>query len=135
MAAYTPAFYRALHGRLRVTAAALLASVLVTVSLTRPCNSQVPFLPGGNTVTLAVTGTSARVQFQTSAASKAVRLYNGGTVAVFIACGDVASVATIASGMPVAPGSVEVIGCAQQYVAGISAGTAATLYVTPGDGL
>jgi hypothetical protein len=30
---------------------------------------------------------------------------------------------------------VEVLGCAQQYVAGITAGTAATLYITPGDGL
>jgi hypothetical protein len=28
-----------------------------------------------------------------------------------------------------------VLGCAQQYVAGITAGTAATLYITPGDGL
>ena len=97
--------------------------------------SQVPFLPGGNTVTLSVTGTSARVQVQTSSAAKAMRLYNSGTVAVFISCGDVASVATTAAGLPVAPGSVEVIGCAQQYIAGISGGTAATLYVTPGDGL
>jgi hypothetical protein len=97
--------------------------------------AQVPFLPGGNTVSLSVTGTSARAQFQTSSASKAVRVYNSGAVAVFIACGDVASVATTATGLPVAPGSVEVIGCAQQYIAGISGGTAATLYVTPGDGL
>lgn len=97
--------------------------------------AQVPFLPGGATATLAVTGTSARVQFQSSSASKAVRVYNSGTVAVFITCGDVASVATVAASLPVAPSSVEVIGCAQQYIAGISAGTAATLYITPGDGL
>jgi len=97
--------------------------------------SQVPFLPGGATVTLAVTGTTSRVQVQASAAAKAMRLYNSGTVAVFVTCGDVASVATVATGLPVAPGSVEVIGCAQQYIAGISGGTAATLYVTPGDGL
>jgi len=97
--------------------------------------SQVPFLPGGNTVTLSVTGTTARVQFQSSSASKAVRVYNSGSIPVFIACGDVASVAAVATGLPVAAGSVEVIGCAQQYIAGISAGTAATLYVTPGDGL
>jgi hypothetical protein len=37
--------------------------------------------------------------------------------------------------MPIAPASVEVIGCPQQYIAGISAGTAATIYITPGDGL
>jgi hypothetical protein len=97
--------------------------------------AQVPFLPGGNTVTLSVTGASARVQFQSSSASKAVRIYNSGSIPVFITCGDVAAVATAATGLPVAPGSVEVVGCAQQYIAGISAGTAATLYVTPGDGL
>ena len=115
----------------------LAAALPVTLLLAWPLqsNSQVPFLPGGATVSLSVTGTSSRVQFQASAAAKAVRLYNGCTVAVFIACGDVASVATVAAGMPVAPGSVEVIGCGQQYVAGISGGTAATLYITPGDGL
>jgi len=37
--------------------------------------------------------------------------------------------------MPVAPGTVEVIRCGQTYVAGISAGTAATVYLTPGNGL
>jgi hypothetical protein len=37
--------------------------------------------------------------------------------------------------MPVAPGTVEIIGCSQQYVAGITAGTAATVYLTPGFGL
>jgi hypothetical protein len=63
-----------------------------------------------------------------------MRLYNSGTVAVFIVCGDATSVATAAS-LPIAPGTVEVLGCAQQYIAGITAGTAATLYITPGDGL
>jgi hypothetical protein len=53
---------------------------------------------------------------------------------VFVACGDAAVVATTAS-LPIAPGSVEVLGCPQTYIAGITAGTAATLYVTPGDGL
>jgi hypothetical protein len=64
-----------------------------------------------------------------------MRIYNSGSVPVFITCGDVTAAATTASGMPVAPASVEVIGCTQQYVAGISAGTAATIYITPGDGL
>jgi hypothetical protein len=56
-------------------------------------------------------------------------------VAVFLVCGDVTAVATSAAGMPVAPGTVEIMGCNQQYVAGISAGTAATVYLTPGTGL
>lgn len=112
-----------------------ILAVLGVIGYAGGALGQVPFLPGGATATLSVTGTSARVQFQSSSASKAVRIYNSGTVPVFISCGDVASVATTGAGLPVAPGSVEVIGCAQQYIAGISAGTAATLYVTPGDGL
>lgn len=93
------------------------------------------FAPGGATVSLAVTGATGRVQFQAGPTSKHVRIYNGGTVAVFIACGDVTVTAAVASAMPVAPGSVEVLGCAQTYIAGISAGTAATIYLTPGSGI
>jgi hypothetical protein len=99
-----------------------------------PALAQVPFLAGGATVSLAATGTTSRVQVQAGPYAKAIRLYNSGTVAVFVVCGDVAAVATVA-GIPVAPGSVEVLGCAQTYVAGITGGTAATLYITPGDGL
>lgn len=135
MAAYTPAFYRALHGRLRVTAAALLASVLVTVAVTRPCNSQTAFQAAGGTVTLSVTGASSRVQVRTGPTSANVRVYNSGTVAVFLVCGDVAAVATTGTGLPVAPGTVEVLGCNQQYIAGISGGTAATVYLTAGSGI
>jgi len=101
-----------------------------------PASAQNAFAPGGPTVTLSVTGATARVQVQTAANSPHFRIYNSGTVPAFIVCGDVASVATVAAGMPIAPASVEVLSCnLQQYVAGISAGTAATLYITPGDGL
>jgi hypothetical protein len=54
-------------------------------------------------------------------------------VAVFITCGDVTAV-TKAAGIPIAPGTVEVIGCTQSYVAAITT-TTATLYITPGNGL
>lgn len=94
-----------------------------------------PFMAGGPTVNLAVTGTTARVQVQPTSASPAIRVYNSGTVAVFLNCGDSAVTATVAAGMPVAPGTVEVIGSGQTYCAGISGGTAATLYITPGAGL
>ena len=97
-------------------------------------HAQQPFSAGGNTVSLSATGTSSRVQVRTGPTSRAVRVYNAGTVAIFVVCGDVAAVATTAS-LPLAPGSIEVLGCGQQYVAGITAGTAATLYITPGDGL
>lgn len=97
---------------------------------------QTAFQPGGNTVTLSVTGATSRVQIQASGAgNQNVRIYNSGTVAVFLSCGDVAVTAATATSMPVAPGTVEVIRCGQQYVAGISAGTAATVYLTAGSGI
>jgi hypothetical protein len=113
----------------------LVAALCLMAAVPAPASSQNAFAPGGPTVSLAITGTTARVQVQTAASSPHMRIYNSGTVAVFVVCGDVASVATTAAGMPIAPASVEVIGCTQQYVAGISAGTAATIYITPGDGL
>jgi len=100
------------------------------------CMAQTAFQPGGPTVSLAVTGTTARVQVQPAGTgSPNIRVYNSGTVAVFLACGDVAITALTTTGMPVAPGSVEIIHCGQTYVAGISAGTAATVYLTPGSGI
>jgi len=89
----------------------------------------------GPTVNLAVTGTTSRVQFQTTPSAPHIRVYNSGTVTVFIACGDVNIAATLAAGMPIVAGTVEVLGCPQTYVAGISAGTAATIYITPGSGI
>jgi hypothetical protein len=116
--------------------AALSAVALLFAAFTpAPALAQNAFAPGGPTVSLAITGTTARVQVQTAASSPHMRIYNSGSIPAFVVCGDVASVATTAAGMPIAPASVEVIGCTQQYIAGISAGTAATLYITPGDGL
>jgi hypothetical protein len=114
------------------------ALVSVPLLLLAPslCPAQTAFQPGGNTVTLSVTGTTARVQVQPAGAGQQnVRVYNSGTVAVFLSCGDVAVTAATATSMPIAPGTVEVIGCGQQYVAGISAGTAATVYLTAGSGI
>ena len=87
-------------------------------------------------MTLSVTGASARVQVQPAGTgSPNIRVYNSGTVAAFLSCGDVAVTALTTTGMPVAPGSVEIIHCGQTYVAGISAGTATTVYLTPGSGI
>jgi hypothetical protein len=114
-------------------AAALLAAAAVLLPL--PLPAQTAFQPGGPTVTLAVTATTARVQVQASNNNQNMRLYNSGTVPVFVACGDVAVLATLATGMPVAPGTVEVIHCAQTHLAGIVATSTATLYATPGSGI
>jgi hypothetical protein len=112
-----------------------MAAAAVSYMLASPALAQTAFQAGGATVSLAVTGTTARAQVRTGPTSPNIRIYNSGTVAVFLVCGDVTAVATSAAGMPVAPGTVEIMGCNQQYVAGISAGTAATVYLTPGTGL
>ena len=100
-----------------------------------PAGAQAPFIASGNTVSLAVTGTTGRVAVPSDTYNTAIRLYNAGTVAVFVNCGDVTVVATTAAGMPVAPGSVEVLGCGKGYIAGIVASGTATLYLTPGAGI
>ena len=113
-----------------------IAALVAVALLCCPAAAQEKaFSAGGPTVSLAVTGTTARVQVQTSPpGSQHMRVYNSGTAAVFLACGDSAVVATLAASMPVAPGTVEIIGCAQTWVAGISGGTA-TVYITPGNGI
>lgn len=113
-----------------------ILALLALATLTAAASAQdKPFAPGGPTVSLAATGTTGSVQVQTSASNTAMRVYNSGAVAVFVACGVSGVIATLAAGMPIAPGTVEVIGCNQTYVAGITAGTAATVYLTPGNGL
>jgi hypothetical protein len=115
---------------------AMAAAVAAFFCACGPGLGQTAFQPGGPTVSLAVTGASGRIQVQAAGTgSPNIRVYNSGTVAVFLACGDVAVTAAVASAMPVAPGSVEIIHCGQTYVAGISAGTAATVYLTPGSGI
>ena len=100
-----------------------------------PAGAQAPFLASANTVTLAVTGATARTAITVDSYNNAVRLYNSGTVAVFIACGGATVVAATATSLPVAPGTVEVLGCQGGYLAAITGGTAATLYITAGSGI
>ena len=114
----------------------VLAALLALAALSTAASAQdKPFAPGGATVSLAATGTTGSVQVQSGPNNTAVRVYNAGSVAVFLACGVSGVVATLAAGMPIAPGTVEIVGCNQTYVAGITAGTAATVYLTPGNGI
>jgi hypothetical protein len=115
-------------------AAALLAAAVLLPAIALAQNVSA-FAPGGPTVTLAATAASARVQVQPSANNKSIRVFNGGTVPVFLACGDVAIVATVAAGMPIAPGTVEIIGCTVTHIAGIAASGTASVYLTPGNGM
>ena len=114
---------------------ALLAAIAVFFYAGAAWPQDKPFAAGGPTVSLAVTGTTGVVQVQSGANNPALRVYNSGTVAVFLNCGGSAVTATVAAGMPVAPGSVEILGSAQTHCAAISGGTAVTLYLTPGAGL
>ena len=112
----------------------LLALLALTVLTSSAGWAQNAFRSSGPTVSLAATGTTGRVQIQAAQTTQHVRAYNAGTVAVFIECGDVTVVATTAASLPVAPGTVEVLGC-NTHVAGITASGSATLYLTPGSGL
>ena len=112
-----------------------LTALLVLLAM--PAAAQQAFrTDGAATVTLSATGTTSRVQLQTAVpGAPNVRLYNAGSVPVFVNCGDVTVVATTATGLPIAPGSVEVLGCQSTHISGITASGTATLYATPGPGL
>ncbi len=92
------------------------------------------------TVNLSATTSSSRVQVLTasygSSSEPVVRLYNAGSVVVFVAFGDSTVTASTTANMPIAPGSVEAftVSPTQTHVAGITASGSATLYATPGAG-
>jgi len=70
-----------------------------------------------------------------------IRLYNSGSVPVFIRKGTDSTVTGLISDMPIAPGSVEVLTLNNNptapitHVAAITASGTASLYVTVGQGL
>lgn len=92
------------------------------------------------TVNLSGTTSSSRVQvFLTTpgvTSEPVIRLYNAGTVAIFVEFGGSSVTAATTTGIPIAPGSVEAfrVDNSQTYVAGITASGTATLYATPGYG-
>jgi hypothetical protein len=94
---------------------------------------QKAFGPSGATVSLAVSAASARVALP----ARSIRLHNSSEVTMFIAFGDSAVSATVAAGMPIPAGGVEVFDVpgGPTHVAAITASGTGTLYVTPGQGL
>ena len=100
-------------------------------------NFNVPaFTVCGATVNLAATGSSSNVQVRTAPTSRHIRIWNSGTVAVFVEFGaDNTVAATTAASMPIAPGNTEVLSCAYEYVAAITGSGTATIYITPGEGI
>jgi hypothetical protein len=112
-----------------------LAVALLLAGVSVASAQQAAFAPGGATVSLAATTTTSRVAIQVGNHNKHVRIFNSGAATVFIQCGNADVEATTADSMPIAQGTVEVIGCAQSNVAGITSAGTATLYFTPGSGL
>lgn len=94
-----------------------------------------PFSFKGSSTSLAVTGTTGRVAFPDEYAS--VRLYNAGSVAVFVKVGTVA-VNAATTDLPIPPGATEIFTRndpkVDTYIAGITASSTATLYISTGVG-
>lgn len=92
---------------------------------------------------LAVTTTSARVAFNTTPPSRHVRVHNAGPDTVFVTLGGAAVVATVPAGektanggMAISVGAIEILSAAgQSNLAAITASGAASLYITPGEGV
>lgn len=64
------------------------------------------------------------------------RVFNSGSVVVFInVCPTNTCAASISTGLPIAPGTIEVFTAVGQYVAGITASGSATIYLTHGAGI
>jgi hypothetical protein len=92
------------------------------------------FTEGGDTSSLAVTGTAQNLTLPTMMQGGAVRLLNVGTQVVFVRF-DAVTV-TVANGMPLMPGMPEAFGIgADDAIQAIAAGAGSTLYATMGDGL
>lgn len=92
------------------------------------------FSPSPTTATLSATTASSNVAL--TGVGSSIRVYNAGSVAVFIAWGSSATVAATTGGYPIAPGEIEIISLPGEtrYVAGITASGTATVYLTPGEG-
>ena len=99
-----------------------------------------PFTAGASTVNIVVSASSQAVQVQPntnpSPLSYQVRVFNSGTNITYIAFGTSAVTVTTATGLPIAPNSVEVftIPLNGLYAAAIGGAAGNTIFFTPGDG-
>lgn len=103
------------------------------------------FAFGGNTEALAVTTTTGRLALDgsTTQEGKVVRIYNDGSVPVFVAPGGAAVNAVIpltggvTGAMPLCPGRETgfTLAGGQTHLAFITASGTATVYVTQGSGI
>lgn len=90
------------------------------------------------TVNIDVAASTARVALGTTGNGyRQIRIMNDGTATAWIAFGDVTITAALATGIPVAAGSCEVMTIPNgvTYVAAIAAGSTGKIYFTPGSGM
>jgi hypothetical protein len=88
------------------------------------------------TVNIAVNAGSQRVAVQSERSSSHVRIVNNSGVTIFVEFGDVTIVATVATGLPIPAGAVEVLRLDTTHIAAIAAVAGpSTIYFTPGEGL
>lgn len=83
---------------------------------------------------ISCSGTTAQQKLN---AASSVRLANLGTVTIFVNFGTKNATAVAATDIPILAGAVEVFSVPNgtEYICAITGGTAATLHVTPGDGV
>lgn len=95
-----------------------------------------PFSPSGDSINLAVTGTSSRVTLPAGAPSS-IRVSNPGGVTVYVRFGDSVVAAQASTGMDLLPGTVETfrVPVGTTHLAAITDGGVTTLRITPGQGL
>ena len=97
-----------------------------------------PFSSVGNTVNISATVASANVALAAAGGTRNVRVYNDGSVAVFINFGTSNSVTASAStSIPVAPGSTQIFSVPgeQTHVAAVTGSSTGTIYFTSGYGV
>jgi hypothetical protein len=96
-----------------------------------------PFAATGPTVNIAAGTSTLNVAVDAGAAwGGDIRIYNSGTVPVFVAFGGSTVSATTSAGVPIAPGAVEVLSMyGATHAAAIVASGSATIYFTPGAGI
>jgi hypothetical protein len=108
--------------------------------------SNIPFHPLGNTITIAAAGTpptgqQAPINPATSTSAGQYRIINSSSVLVFLGAGASAADAvtranTVATSIPLLPGTDEVLRFgADVYFTGKAQTGTATVYITPGQGL
>ena len=95
-----------------------------------------PFSPCGDTSSVTA-GTTGNDRAAIAAGGKVARVYNAGAAVAYIKFGNSAVTAALATGLPVAPGSVELFSIAPNttHMAAIVASGTGVVFVTPGGGI